>query len=175
MNIVPRDRLGEIPGPSTAGNDRPDFDLVGIGEHFIFRNQVITPNHQMRLDHEIQFAQHFFGALGAFDFHLALGMTQLDDHGAMIRLTRAGLQTPRKTARLSQRGTHFNVKRKIRKDSSGCRICGARHIQADNERLLSDSLDDLENQEPGHAEKQESRYQRKALELSVLEIQLTKD
>jgi hypothetical protein len=43
------------------------------------------------------------------------------------------------------------------------------------ERLLSYSLDDLENQESGHAEKQESRYQRKALELSVLEIQLTKD
>ena len=94
---------------STAGNDRPDFDLVGIGEHFIFRNQVITPNHQMRLDHEIKFAQHFFCALGAFDLDLALGMTQLNHHGAILRLTRARIANP-KNRRLSHEGTHFNVR-----------------------------------------------------------------
>jgi len=78
---------------AAAGNDRPDFDLVGIGEHFIFRDKVVTSDHQMRLDDEIEFPQHFFAALGPFDFHLAWGMTQLYDHAAMIRLTREGLQT----------------------------------------------------------------------------------
>ena len=43
------------------------------------------------------------------------------------------------------------------------------------ERWLSYALNDLEYQESDDAEKQECGYNRKALELSVLEIQFAKD
>ena len=63
---------------SAAGNHRPDFNEVGIGKHFIFRHELVTPDDQMRLHHEIKFTQQILGALGAFDLNLALGMTELD-------------------------------------------------------------------------------------------------
>src|SRR5574340_1026822 len=72
---------------------RTDLDPVGISQHFIFRNEFVAPDHQMRFDDQIQFAQQLLGAFGALDFDLVRGMAELDDHPAMIRLTQAGLQT----------------------------------------------------------------------------------
>ena len=66
--------------------------LIAIVEHFVFGDQIITSDHQMRLDREIQLAQEFFGALGAFDLDGSGWMAQLDLHERMIRLASAGLQ-----------------------------------------------------------------------------------
>ena len=65
---------------SAAGDDRPDFNLVGVGKHFIFRDEFIAPDDEVRLNDQIEFAQQFLGAFGAFDFDLSLGMTQVNKH-----------------------------------------------------------------------------------------------
>ncbi len=107
---------------SSTGNDRTDFDLVGIGEHFVFRHEVVTADHQMRLDDEIEFAQQFLSALGAFDFDLALRVTEVNNHAAMIRLTGAGLQTrQREVVRSHSRVTRevSLIGRRGRRDSFG--------------------------------------------------------
>jgi len=40
---------------SAAGDDRPDFNLVGVGKHFIFCDKLIAPDDEMRLNHQIEF------------------------------------------------------------------------------------------------------------------------
>ena len=65
---------------SAAGDHRPDFNLVGIGEHFIFSDEFIAPDDEMRLNDQIEFAQQLFGAFRPFDFHLALWMTEVNKH-----------------------------------------------------------------------------------------------
>ncbi len=65
---------------SAAGDHRPDFYLVGIGKHFIFRDEFIAPDDQMRLNDQIQLAQQLFGAFRAFDFNLALWMAKVNKH-----------------------------------------------------------------------------------------------
>ncbi len=63
-------RVGSQP-LSTAGDDWPDFDPVGIRKHFIFRDEVVATNHQVRFHDEVEFAQQILRSFGTLDFDLA--------------------------------------------------------------------------------------------------------
>ena len=65
---------------SAAGDDRPDFYLVGVGKHFIFRDEFIASDDEVRLNDQVEFAQHLFGAFGPFDFNLALRVAEVNKH-----------------------------------------------------------------------------------------------
>jgi hypothetical protein len=44
---------------TAAGNDRPDFDLIAVVEHFVFGHEIVAFDHEMRFDDEM-------GEQGAF-------------------------------------------------------------------------------------------------------------
>ncbi len=68
----------------SPGDDRPDFDLILVGEHFFFGDQFIAANDQMRFDHEIQFSQDILRPFRALDVQRAGGMAELDMHRGII-------------------------------------------------------------------------------------------
>jgi len=67
-----------------SGDDRSDFNLIAVVEHFVFRHQIVAFDYEMRFDDEIQLAQEVFDFLGAFDFDGSGWMAQLDLHGGII-------------------------------------------------------------------------------------------
>ena len=69
-----------------SGDDRSDFDLIAVVEHFVFGHEIVAFDDQMRFDDEIQLAQEILDLLGAFHFNRSCRMAQLDLHGRMIRL-----------------------------------------------------------------------------------------
>lgn len=79
----------------SPGDHRPDFDPVRVAQEFVFSDQLIASDDEMRFHHEIQFPQDLFAAFGPLDFDLTRGMAQLDDHGPMIRPGNGGLQISR--------------------------------------------------------------------------------
>ena len=70
-----------LPLVRSSRNYRPDFDLVLVGEHLVFRDEFIAANDQVGLDDKIQFAQDILCPFGAFEIHCAGGMAELDLHG----------------------------------------------------------------------------------------------
>ena len=72
-----------------AGDHRSDFNLIAVVQHFVFGDEIIAFDHQMRFDDEIQLAQEFLDLLGAFDLDGSGWMAQLDLHGRIIS-SRAG-------------------------------------------------------------------------------------
>lgn len=64
----------------SAGDHRADLNLVGVGQHFIFRDEFIAADDQMRLHDQIELAQQFLGALRSFDLDLSVRVTQLYEH-----------------------------------------------------------------------------------------------
>ena len=63
---------------------RSDFNLIAVVQHFVFGDEIIAFDHQMRFDDEIQLAQEFLDLLGAFDLDGSGWMAQLDLHGRII-------------------------------------------------------------------------------------------
>ena len=76
----------------TARDDRPNFNLIAVVEHLVFGDEIVSFNHQMCLNDEIQLTQEFLDLFGAFDFDGSGWMAQLDLHARMIRPALAGLQ-----------------------------------------------------------------------------------
>lgn len=74
------------------GNDWTNFHLVLVIQHFVFGDEIVAFDHEMRFDDEIQFAQEIFNFFGTFDFDGSGWMAQLDLHERMIRLALEGLQ-----------------------------------------------------------------------------------
>ena len=64
-----------------AGDDRSDFNLIAVVQHFIFSHEIIAFYDEMGFDDEIQFTQEFFDFLGTFDLDSSRRMTQSDLHG----------------------------------------------------------------------------------------------
>ena len=75
-----------------ARDHRPDFDRIAVVQDFVLSDEIVTFDHQMRFDGEIQLAQEFLDLLGAFDLDGSWWMVQLDLHERMIRPASAGLQ-----------------------------------------------------------------------------------
>ena len=59
---------------ATARYHWANFDLIGILQHFIFGDEIVAADDQMRFDDQVQITQQFFDALGAFDFDVAFRM-----------------------------------------------------------------------------------------------------
>jgi len=66
------------------GNHGPDLDMVFIREHLVFGHEVVAANDEMGLNNQVQFLQHIFGSLGAFDLDRSRRMAQLYLHEAII-------------------------------------------------------------------------------------------
>jgi hypothetical protein len=77
---------------SSTRDHRPDFDRIAVIQDFVLSDEIVTFDHQMRFDGEIQLAQEFLDLLGAFDLDSSCWMAQLDLHERMIRPVSAGLQ-----------------------------------------------------------------------------------
>ena len=77
-------RTGTGYGVLSTGNHRPDFDVILVGEHLVFRDQLIAADDQVRFNHEIQLAQDILRPLRAFEIHRSRGMTELDAHRPII-------------------------------------------------------------------------------------------
>jgi hypothetical protein len=94
---------------SSARYHRPDFNLIAVVEHLVFCDKIITFDHQVCLDREIQLAQEFLDLLGAFDFDGSSWMAQLDLHGRMIRPALAGLQQSIQLQQSARPLNHFGA------------------------------------------------------------------
>lgn len=68
----------------SAGDDRPDFNGILVGEHLVFGDQFVAANDQVRFDQEIQLTQDVLRFLGPFDVHCSRRMAELHTHGPMI-------------------------------------------------------------------------------------------
>lgn len=73
----------------TPGDHRSDFNLIAVVQHFVFGDEVIALDHQMRFDDEIQLSQEFLDLLGTFDLDRSSWVAQLDLHEGIISF-RAG-------------------------------------------------------------------------------------
>ena len=73
----------------TPGDHRSDFNLIAVVQHFVFGDEVIALDHQMRFDDEIQLSQEFLDLLGTFDLDGSSWVAQLDLHEGIISF-RAG-------------------------------------------------------------------------------------
>ncbi len=67
-----------------TGNDRSNFNLIGVVQHLIFGDEVVALDDQMCFDDEVQLSQEIFDLLGAFDFDCSCWMAELDLHGGII-------------------------------------------------------------------------------------------
>ena len=67
---------------AAARNHRPDFNLILVVKQLILGHQFIAADHKVRLDDKIEFSQDVFGPLGAFDFYVPRGVTELHVHGS---------------------------------------------------------------------------------------------
>ena len=77
---------------SSARDHRSNFNLIAVVQHFVLSDEIITFDHQVRLDGEIQLAQEFLDLFGAFDLDGSSWMAQMDLHGRMIMPGLGGLQ-----------------------------------------------------------------------------------
>ncbi len=68
----------------TPGDHRSDFNLIAVVQHFVFGDEIIAFDHQMRFDDEIQLTQEFLDLLGTFDLDGSSWMAQLDLHEGII-------------------------------------------------------------------------------------------
>lgn len=66
--------------------------MITVIQHFIFGDEIVAFDHQMRFNNEIQFTQEVFDLLRTFDFDGSGWMAQLNLHARMIRPASGGLQ-----------------------------------------------------------------------------------
>ena len=69
---------------ASSRNHWSNFNLIAVIQHFVFGDEIIALDDEMRFDDEIQFAQEFFSFLGTFDLDDPSWMAQLDLHGRII-------------------------------------------------------------------------------------------
>ncbi len=70
----------------TSRDHRSNFNLIAVVEYFVFGDEIIPFDDEMRFDDEIQLAQKLFDLLGTFDFDGSGWMAQLNLHGVDHKL-----------------------------------------------------------------------------------------